>query len=79
MKNIQIVKKHIRVAGWNKETPPNKGIYKQYKLTVDQYGCVHSKTYGILELERNGQSYGLYIPCYELPRIEKLTGLTAKE
>lgn len=79
MKGIRRVKKHIRVMGWNKDTQPNEGIYKQYKLTTDQYGCVHSKTYGILKLEHNGQGYELYIPCYELPRIEKLTGLTAME
>jgi len=75
---IHTVKKHVRIMGWNKQTPINKGIYKQFKLTTDQYGCVHCKQYHILELRHNGQSYGIYIPCYELPVFEKLTGLQAQ-
>lgn len=69
---IQTVKKHIRVLGWNKGENFNKGIYKQYKLTTDQYGCVHSKYYHILEFNHNGEAWGLYFPCYELPNFEEI-------
>ena len=51
---IQTVKKHIRVSGWNKEEACNQGFYKQFKLTTDQYGCVHSKQYYILEFTHGG-------------------------
>lgn len=70
---IRPVKKHIRIAGWNKEVPFNKGIYKQYKLTSDNYGCIHCKSYGILELNHNGQIWGIYFPNYELPMIQEVT------
>lgn len=76
---IHTVKKHIRMGGWNKATSFDNGRYKQYKLTRDQYGCIHSKRYHIVEVNRNGQAYGIYIPCYELPVFEKLTKLKAQD
>lgn len=74
---LRTVKKHIRIAGWNKDDAFNQGIYKQYKLTTDQYGCVHCKYYHILEISHQGEIFGIYIPCYELPVFEELTGLKA--
>lgn len=68
---IRTVKKHIRIAGWNKEEKFNKGIYKQYKLTTDNYGCIHCNYYHIIEISRNSESFGIYIPCYELPIFEE--------
>lgn len=70
---MHTVKKHIRIAGWNKDEEFNKGIYKQYKLTTDNYGCIHCKQYYILEINHQGDSYGIYIPCYELPVLEECT------
>lgn len=75
---IRTVNKHIRIESWNKSTPMNKGIYKQYKLTEDKYGCVHCKCYHIIEVDHNGQRFGIYIPCYELPVFEALTGKKAQ-
>lgn len=66
---IHTVKKHIRIAGWNKDEEYNKGFYKQFKLTTDNYGCIHCKQYYILEITHQGDSYGIYIPCYELPTL----------
>ena len=68
---IHTVKKRIRIAGWNKEEKHNKGIYKQYKLAIDNYGCVCCKEYHIVEINYRGNSYGIYIPCYELPIFEE--------
>lgn len=75
---IRNVKKHIAICGWNKETPFNKGEYKQYKLYADQYDCIHLKTYHILEIEHQGEVWGIYFPNYELPVFEKLTGFVAE-
>lgn len=75
---IHTVKKHIRVASWNKSINLNKGIYKPYKLTTDNYGAVHCQYYHILEIRQNGEAWGLYFPCYELPTFEALTGLKAQ-
>lgn len=75
---IRTVKKHIRITGWNKDESFNKGIYKQYKLTSDQYGCIHCKYYYILESNHSGETWGIYIPCYELRVFEAITGLKAQ-
>lgn len=69
---IHTVEKHIRFAGWNKTEAYNKGIYKPYKLTVDNTGCVHCKRYHILEVDHQGERFGIYFPCYELPVWEDL-------
>ena len=75
---IRTVKKHIRITEWNKDVPVNKGMYKQYKLGIDQYGCVHCQCYHIMEVQHNDAVYGFYIPSYELPVFEALTGKKAQ-
>lgn len=77
IKAIRTVKKHIIIPEWHKETPHNKGEYKQYKLVVNNAG-IHIKKYHIVEFCHNGEEWGIYIPCYELPKFEKLTGLKAE-
>jgi len=78
IQRILTVKKHIRIASWNKEERFNKGEYKQYKLTSDNYGNIHCKSYCILEISRNNEIWNVYFPCYELPVLEELTGLKAQ-
>lgn len=77
IRRIKTVKKTIRIAQWNKDTSFDKGIYKQYKLTENQYGNVFCKYYHIMEVEYQNELWGVYIPCYELPFFEKLTRLKA--
>ena len=78
IRRIQTVRKHIRIAGWNKEEAFNKGFFKQFKLTADNYGCIHCKHYHILEIDHNGEAWGIYFPSYELPVFEILTGHKAQ-
>ena len=75
---IRTIWKSIAVPTWNKETELGKGCYKEYKLTVDKYQCVHMKKYYILEFEQNGETWGIYFPQYELPVVETLTGIKAE-
>lgn len=69
---IHTIKKHIRLEEWNKEEPHNKGFYKQFKLTTDDNGCVHCKSYHILEFAQGGETWGIYFPCYELQIFEEI-------
>ena len=78
LKGIRTVQKHIRLMDWNKEEAFNKGIYKEYALTRDNYGCIHCKWYHILEIEHKGETFGVYIPGYDLPTFEDIPGLTAE-
>ena len=75
---ITTVEKRISVPVWNKKEDPRKGIYKPYKLTVNNLGDVFFKPYHILNISHNSQSFGIYFPCYDLEAFETLTGLKAK-
>lgn len=74
VRRIVTVNKDAYIPTWNKEIPTNKPPYKQYKLRIDNYGFIHFKPYYILELEHNGETWGLYFPSYELTLVESLTG-----
>ena len=78
LKGIRTVKKRARIMSWNKDVAYNEGAYAPFKLTVDQYGCIHCKCYHILELEHGGTAWGIYFPSYELPVLERITGLKAE-
>ncbi len=77
VKRIHTEKKKICIPDWNKDEDYDKGIYKQYKLRQDDNYNIVCKCYYILEIDRDGESWGIYFPCYELPVFEKLTGLKA--
>lgn len=78
IKAIKSIKKNTRIMEWNKDEMHNEGIYKQYKINQDNYGCIICKYYHILEIEHNNELWGIYVPCYELPVIEEITGLKAE-
>lgn len=76
---LRSVKKHIYSKGWNKEEAYDEGFYKPYKLTVDNYGRIHMRSYGLLELEHEGIRWAIWLPPYELNYISALTGLKIVE
>lgn len=76
IKAIRTINKTAILPNWNKEEPFNRGEYKKYKLSSNNYG-VSSKPYYVLEFEHVGELYGVYFPCFELPYFEELTGLKA--
>ncbi len=78
LRAIRTVNKGIQIPTWNKNEAHNKGRYAKYKMSVDNYGCLHTKPYYILELEYEGESWGIWLPCYELPVFEAHTGLKAQ-
>lgn len=77
-KAIHTVKKSATILSWNKEEDMRKGEYKPYKLSEDDCGVVTCKSYHILEWEKDGESWGIYVPCYELPIFERFIGLSAE-
>ena len=77
MKGIKIIKERGFVQAWNKDEDFNKGEYKQYKITKNDYGY-YFKHYCILELEHNCELWEIYFPDYELPIFEQVTGIKAE-
>ncbi len=79
LRAIHTVKKKINITDWNKDEKYNKGQYKQYKIVEDDnIDTYFVKPYHILELEYNGEMWGIYFPCYEKETFENLTGLTTE-
>lgn len=78
LRAITTVNKRISVPSWNKDCDPRKGEFKPYKMTVSNMGDVFFKPYHILEIEHDGQSFGIYFPCYERAAFEVTTGLRAE-
>lgn len=79
VKRIKTVAKRYTVNDWNKDYPFDDDRYKKYGLKMDQYGVIYGKNYYILEVENEGQIWGIYFPSYELPLFEALTGLKPEE
>ena len=78
LRAIRTVNKRIVTDEWYKDEPHNKGQYKPYKISVTKQGDYTYKGYHILELELDGELWGIYFPCYELPTFEEVTGLKAE-
>ena len=79
LKAIRTVKKRTAVGDWNKDDPMDSPEYKPYKLTEDGSGNTVCRQYHVLELERDGEAWGIWYPSYENPTFEELTGLKAEE
>ena len=79
MRRLKMVKKPLVIQGWNKEEKLNAPFYKPYKLTMDNYERVHTKSYGLLELNHDGVDWAVWLPPYELNYISALTGLPITE
>ena len=79
MRCLRRVKKPLMIRGWNKDEPIKSEFYKPYKLTVDGYDRIHTKAYGLLELEHQGTEWAVWLPPYELNYISALTGLAITE
>ena len=75
---ITTTNKRIMLNTWNKTEPFKKGVYANYNIkSID--GNPAFKPYHVLHFCHNGEKWGIYFPCYELPVIEKLTGLVAEQ
>ncbi|MBP3691856.1 MAG: hypothetical protein J6I80_01280 [Clostridia bacterium] len=78
LKTIHKINKKIMFFPWNKDEDYNKGEYKKYKMHEGEMLNIYAKGYYVLEFERNGESWGIYFPEYELETFEELTGLKAE-
>lgn len=78
VKRIRKVENKLSLFSWNKDVECNKGIYKQYKMKEDDEINVIIKYYYILEIEVSNETWGVYIPPYELEVFESLVGIKAE-
>lgn len=79
LKAIRSVERSVTLSKWNKDIPPQKNPYRPYHITVKSSGQIKVPFYHILEAEINGETYGVYFPCYEAPIFEKITKIRAEK
>ena len=74
LRSMKIVKQRCSFADWHKSEPYNSGAYKQYKITVNQFGTLFARCFQIEIADAKGDFY-LLIPNYEADAFSTLTGL----
>lgn len=79
MTGIHPIDKRVNFMGWNKEENFNKGVYKPYKMTSNQYGILFIKPCYSLHFFGLGEEYEIIFPAYELETFKSLTELDVKD
>lgn len=71
IKRYVLKKKKAEMDEWNKDTPFDKGEYKQYKIAANDYGTIFCKYYALQFADAFGE-YELFFPEYELEAFKEI-------
>ncbi len=71
---LRKVANKITVYSWNKEDAPTDAKYATYGISINKMGMASMPYHYILEINREGETYGLYIPGYEAETLRELLG-----
>ena len=74
IKRLLRVDKSITVYSWNKQEEPTDPKYAAFGLSVNKMGMVTVPYYYVLEVEHDGETFGLYLPGYEGEMLRDLLG-----
>ncbi len=74
IKNLHRIEHKNALFFWNKNIPCNEGEYKKYKMREDEFGNIRCKAYYILEVEKDGEEWGIYFPEYETEIMKNVAG-----
>ena len=77
LKRITTVRAKMSMLLWNKKTSYKKDPYDRYRITKSK-GKYEITTYYVLEVEKDGETWGIAFPCYDLSAYQLVTGLTAE-
>ena len=78
MKGIAIERMGFNVANWSKTWQPDPKKHEVYGVKVaGQYGFAGLSYCCALDIVKNGETYRLLFPAYELEQVAELTGLPA--
>ncbi len=76
LRTIRTIYEEATIPHWQKNDAMDSDKYKMYSITYNKnLDTFHTSPYHILELELNGEIWGIYFPCYEIKTIENLTEL----
>lgn len=71
IKRYVLKKKKAEMDEWNKDTPFDKGEYKQYKIAANDYGTIFCKYYALQFADAFGE-YEIFFPVYELEAFKAI-------
>ncbi|MBR3810574.1 MAG: hypothetical protein IKK46_09755 [Clostridia bacterium] len=75
IKSIREEKGNIAFYMWNKEEKYNDEKYKKYKIAYDTHLRMYSvKKYYVVELDVNGEAWGIFVPPYEAETFKRVLG-----
>lgn len=72
IKGLKKVDSKVSLYPWTKDDAPTDDKYYDYSLGYGKMGMVSAPCYYILEIERDGESFGLYIPNYEIATVNQV-------
>lgn len=71
IKRYVLKKKKAEMDEWNKDTPFDKGEYKQYKIAANDYGTIFCKYYALQFADAFGE-YEIFFPVYEFEAFKAI-------
>ena len=77
-KKYVLKKKKADMDEWNKDVPFNKGQYKQYKMTANDYDTIFCKYYALQFADVFGE-YEIFFPEYELEAFKSIVDVPVEK
>ncbi len=71
--SVSRVMKWVKFMGWNKREPFNKGVFKQFKMRMDDSGDLRVKPYYRVEIG-GSETFELLFPPYEFETLSPMLG-----
>ena len=79
IKEIVKVNKKIDMMQWNKDEAYNKGRYKEYKITMNQYNIYFFKPYYSIRINDGTEEFEIIVPPYDIEFFNDILNLEIKE
>lgn len=73
IKSLRKMDGKVNVYGWNKSDAPSDPKYAAYGVSFNKLGMVTTFSY-VVEIERDGETFGLYLPGYEADVLSDIFG-----
>ena len=77
VKMLRQVNSRTTVYSWNKQEEPTSSKYAMYGVSLNKMGMATTSSYYIVEIEKDGETFGLYVPSYEAEALREVFGFDA--
>ena len=74
IKMLRVVDAKSTVYSWNKQEEPTSSKYAMYGVSLNKMGMATTSSYYVVEIEKDGETFGLYVPCYEAEILREVFG-----